>query len=92
MLLINPFYLPQTTDIKPMFSGKNNNGITSSSPTTPTLSNLFPKVDATKISPQRTIRRCNICQQEFRNKALLRMHMTTMHSNETNKKNLINKQ
>jgi hypothetical protein len=78
-----------------MFSGKNNNGITSSSsssPTTPTLSNLFPKVDATKISPQRTIRRCNICQQEFRNKALLRMHMTTMHSNETNKKNLINKQ
>ncbi|CAM4920839.1 unnamed protein product [Rotaria socialis] len=94
MLLINPFYLPQTTDIKPMFCGKNNNGIasSSSSPTTPTLSNLFPTVDATKISPQRTIRRCNLCQQEFRNKALLRIHMTTMHSNETNKKNLINKQ
>ncbi|CAF4874794.1 unnamed protein product [Rotaria sp. Silwood1] len=82
MLLINPFYLPSTTttDIKPIFPT-----ITSSPP----LNNL-PKIDTTKISSQRTIRRCNVCQQEFRNKALLRMHMNTFHSNETNKKKNLN--
>lgn len=82
MLLINPFYLPQTTDIKPIFPLTNNNG--ASSPPSPSL-NVLPKIEATKVSPQRTIRRCNICQQEFRNKALLRMHMNTIHSNETTK-------
>ena len=35
---------------------------------------------------QRPVRRCNICNQEFRNKALFRMHMNTFHPNEKNKK------
>lgn len=33
----------------------------------------------------RPVRRCHVCQQEFRNKALLRMHINTFHSNETKK-------
>jgi hypothetical protein len=70
MLLLNPFYLPTPTDVKPPFLG-NNNGLVSPPP-------------LSKTSPQRTIRRCNICQQEFRNKALLRMHMNTFHPNEKN--------
>ena len=37
------------------------------------------------------MRRCHVCQQEFRNKALLRMHMNTFHPNETTKKSLTNK-
>jgi hypothetical protein len=77
MLLLNPFYLPSTADVKPIFPG-----ISSSSPPL----NPFSKVEAIKISPQRTIRRCNVCQQEFRNKALLRMHMNTFHPNEKNLK------
>jgi hypothetical protein len=47
-----------------------------------------PKIESIKTSPQRTIRRCNVCQQEFRNKALLRMHMNTFHSNEKTKSSL----
>ncbi|CAF1195011.1 unnamed protein product [Rotaria sordida] len=96
MLLINSFYLPTpptTTDIKSIFPTTTTTTTTtssSSSPPPPPPLNNFPKVDTTKISSQRTIRRCNVCQQEFRNKALLRMHMNTFHPNETNKKNLNN--
>jgi hypothetical protein len=78
MLLLNPFYLPSSTT-------DNNNEILSSPPLLPPL-NIFPKDEAIKTSPQRTIRRCNVCQHEFRNKALLRMHMNTFHPNEINKK------
>ncbi|CAF2841038.1 unnamed protein product [Rotaria sp. Silwood2] len=88
MLLINPFYLSPstTTDMKPIFPTTTTTTIISSPPPL----NIFPKVDAAKISTQRTIRRCNVCQQEFRNKALLRMHMNTFHPNEKNLKNLNN--
>ncbi|UJR09920.1 hypothetical protein I4U23_014141 [Adineta vaga] len=87
MLLLNPFYLPTTTtDVKSLFAGNNdnnnNNGSVSSSPP-PSSLNLLS---------QRTVRRCHVCQQEFRNKALLRMHMNTFHPNETTtKKNLTSK-
>ncbi|CAF1462267.1 unnamed protein product [Rotaria sordida] len=99
MLLINSFYLPTpptTTDIKSIFPTTTTTTTTTTSssssppPPPPPPLNNFPKVDTTKISSQRTIRRCNVCQQEFRNKALLRMHMNTFHPNETNKKNLNN--
>ena len=92
MLLLNPFYLPatSTTDMKPNFPG-NNSGIMPSSPPSP--SSPLTKTDTVKTSSQpRPIRRCTVCQQEFRNKALLRMHMSTFHPNETNKKNSNNKQ
>ena len=74
MPLLNPFYLPST-----------DNEVLSSPPSLPSL-NLVPKNESIKTSPQRTVRRCNVCQQEFRNKALLRMHMNTFHPNEINKK------
>lgn len=36
-----------------------------------------------KISPQRSSnRRCHLCEQEFRTKSLLRIHMTTVHGTE----------
>ncbi|CAF1408444.1 unnamed protein product [Adineta steineri] len=90
MLLINPFYLPTTTtDVKPLFLGNNNNNNNngSVSPSSPVPS-ITPSLN---VFTQRTIRRCNVCQQEFRNKALLRMHMNTFHPNEINKKNLNHK-
>ncbi len=77
MLLLNPFYLPTPTDVKPTFLGN----VSPPPPPPPPLSLL------SKTSPQRTIRRCNVCQQEFRNKALLRMHMNTFHPNEKNLNN-----
>jgi hypothetical protein len=52
-------------------------------------SDIKPSITNEVLSPppaQRPVRRCNVCQQEFRNKALLRMHMNTFHSNEINKK------
>jgi len=65
-----PFYLP--------IESKSTENI--SSPPSSTQTNSLPLP-----SPQRPIRRCNICQQEFRNKASLRMHISTVHSNEINK-------
>ncbi|CAF1620913.1 unnamed protein product [Adineta ricciae] len=76
--LSNPFYLPTTaTDIKPLFPGNATANHAES------LSSSPP--------PSSSVRRCHVCQQEFRNKALLRMHMNTFHPNETTKKNLTNK-
>jgi hypothetical protein len=46
---------------------------------------------AMKSSPspaQRTIRRCHLCDQEFRTKSLFRMHMSTFHPNEKSKRAL----
>jgi hypothetical protein len=70
-LLLNPFY-PGPSDIKSLFP----------IPSSPNI-NMQP---SPKSSPQRSIRRCNICEQEFRNKSLFRMHMNTFHPNEKNKK------
>lgn len=44
---------------------------------------------STKTSPSRSIRRCHICQQDFRNKSLFRMHMNTFHSNDQTSKSLL---
>ena len=73
--LLNPFYLP--SDIT------STNDVLSNSSLSPTPTS---NIESIKSSPQRPIRRCNICQQEFRNKALLRLHMNTFHSNDINKK------
>ncbi|CAF2400262.1 unnamed protein product [Rotaria sp. Silwood2] len=71
-LLLNPFY-PGPSDIKSLFP-------------IPSSPNISMKSSSPKLSPQRPIRRCNICEQEFRNKSLFRMHMNTFHPNEKNKK------
>jgi hypothetical protein len=47
--------------------------------------------NAVSPSPQRTLRRCHLCQQEFRNRALLRIHINTFHPNESAKKLLATK-
>ncbi|CAF3898363.1 unnamed protein product [Adineta steineri] len=72
-LLLNPFY-PGPSDIKSLFP-------IPSSPNITIKSSMSPKT-----STQRPVRRCNICEQEFRNKSLFRMHMNTFHPNEKNKK------
>ena len=72
-LLLNPFY-PGPSDIKSLFP-------------IPSSSNLnIESSPSPKPSSQRSIRRCNICEQDFRNKSLFRMHMNTFHPNEKNKK------
>ena len=42
-----------------------------------------------KVSPQRSNRRCHLCEQEFRTKSLLRIHMTTVHTNENTPKSTL---
>jgi hypothetical protein len=73
-LLLNPFY-PGPSDIKSLFPIPSALSIKPSTP--PPL--------PVKSSPQRSIRRCNLCKQEFSNKSLLRKHMNTNHPNEKNK-------
>ena len=72
-LLLNPFY-PGPSDIKSLFP-------------IPSSSNMPIKSSPSpKTSSQRAIRRCHICQQDFRNKSLFRMHMNTFHPNDPMKK------
>ncbi|CAF3376938.1 unnamed protein product [Rotaria sp. Silwood1] len=89
-LLLNPFY-PGPSDIKSLFPipSSPNINMKSSSPNINMKSsspNINIKPSSPKLSSQRPIRRCNICDQEFRNKSLFRMHMNTFHPNEKNKK------
>ena len=69
-LLLNPFY-PGPSDLKSLYP------ISSSSSQLITESTPLPR----KTSPQRSNRRCHLCEQEFRTKSLLRIHMTTVHGN-----------
>ncbi|CAF1009159.1 unnamed protein product [Rotaria sordida] len=77
-LLLNPFY-PGPSDIKSLFP-------IPSSPNINIKSTSSSSSSSPKLSRQRPIRRCNICEQEFRNKSLYRMHMKTFHPNEKNEK------
>ncbi|CAF1316050.1 unnamed protein product, partial [Adineta ricciae] len=72
-LLLNPFY-PGPSDIQSLFPIPSSPNLTMKASTSPS------------VTVQRPVRRCNICDQEFRNKALFRMHMNTFHPNEKNKK------
>jgi hypothetical protein len=54
--------------------------------------NLLSKMhNNNKSSLKRPIRRCHHCQEEFRNRALLRVHINTYHANEHHKKLSTNK-